>query len=53
MEEYIESNNQSQHSELSHVNEIKPNIVAKQIDMNEGEIKNLYVSVWYLKWRMK
>ena len=47
MEEYFESNNQNQQSEFPHVKEIEPNNEAKQIDMNEGEIKNLYVSLQF------
>ena len=46
MEEYFESNNQNQQSEFPHVKKIEPNNEAKQIDVNEGEIKNLYVSLY-------
>ena len=45
MEVYFESNNQNQQSELLHMKKIEPNNEDKQIDMNEGEIKNLYVSL--------
>ena len=45
MEEYFESNNQNQQLEFPHVKKIEPNNEAKQIEVNEGEIKNLYVSL--------
>ena len=45
MEEYMESNNQTPQSDFSRLKKIESNHEVKQIDMNEQDIRNLFVSL--------
>ena len=45
MEEYFESDNRNPQSDFSRLKKIESNPEVKQIDMNEQDIKNLFVSL--------
>ena len=45
MKEYLADKNPNQQSDFSHLNEIDQNHDAQNIDVNEQEIRNLYVSL--------
>ena len=45
MEEYFESDNRNPQSDFSQLKKIESNHEVKQIDMNEQDIRNLFVSL--------